>query len=338
MKAKNNSKPDNPSDISQTSHVLFGSMMKESLIPVNLEVESNYEVGKAPPKLDVLIIRRTGPRWSNAQLEFLPDGIRQTPCKHVILELKYTESVNQVAVFQTMGYLGSYVQLKSLKVENVCAFLICSKKPQKSVLEQIGFVATEIEGVYQPRDNRLMPIQLISLNELSNAPYNLWIKLFSSKITQRFDVLNHIMTLDFNQFSRGLIIVFIKIIKFWKIIGETTMKRIHKKIVYDTDYLTDEDIAIFFALFKIKPEMAIRQFKPEEIVALFKPEDVVSQLKPEDRLRGLKPEDVVSQLKPEDRLRGLKPEDVVTQLKPEDRLKGLDPEIIEAYLKKIREQ
>jgi len=31
---------------SQTSHVLFGSMMKESLIPLNLEVESDYEVGK----------------------------------------------------------------------------------------------------------------------------------------------------------------------------------------------------------------------------------------------------------------------------------------------------
>ena len=193
MKAIEPDKNPEPNSISQTSHVLFGSMMKESLIPVNLEVESNYEVGKAPPKLDVLIIRRTGPRWSKAQLEFLPDGIRQSRCKHVILELKYTESVNQVAIFQTLGYLGSYVKLKSLKVKNVCAFLVSSKKPQKAVLERLGFVPTDIEGVYQPKDNRLMPIQLISLNELSNAPYNLWIKLFASQYTERALVLSHIV-------------------------------------------------------------------------------------------------------------------------------------------------
>jgi len=59
------------------------------LTPVNLEVESGYEVGKGPPKLDVLNIRRTGKCWSKAQLEFLPDGIRQSNSKHVILELKY---------------------------------------------------------------------------------------------------------------------------------------------------------------------------------------------------------------------------------------------------------
>ena len=174
-----------------------------------------------------------------------------------------------------------------------------------------------------------MPIQLISLNELSNAPYNLWIKLFSSKISQRFDVLNHIMSQNFNQFNKGLIIVFIKIIKFWNIIGETSMKRIQKKIVYDTEDLTDEDIAIFFTLFKIKPEMAMRQFKPEDVVTQYKPEDVFTHFKPEDVVKQFKPEDVVTQYKPED---------VFTHFKPEDRLKGLDPEIIEAYLKKIKKQ
>ena len=60
--------------VSQTSHVLFGSMMKESLTPLNLEIESGYEVAKGPPKLDVLIIRRAGARWSKAQLEFMPDS------------------------------------------------------------------------------------------------------------------------------------------------------------------------------------------------------------------------------------------------------------------------
>ncbi|KPA10870.1 hypothetical protein MHK_008917 [Candidatus Magnetomorum sp. HK-1] len=292
---------------SQTSHVLFGCMMKESLIPLNLEVESSYEVGKGPPKLDVLIIRRTGARWSKAQMEFLPDGIRHSHCKHVILELKYTESINQVAVFQTLGYLGSYVKLKSMKVENVCAFIVSSKTPQQKVLEQIGFEPTDIKGVYRSKDILLKPIQLISLNDLSDAPYNLWIKLFSSKITQRLSVLKNILSLDIKRFSKGLIIIFIKILKFWSNIGGITMQRIKQEVLYDTSALSDDEIAFFISLFK--PESVIKQFKPKDVVAQFKPEEMVTQFKPEDRLHGLKPEDL---------------------------LKSLDLDTIEAYLKKIK--
>jgi len=94
-----------------------------------LRFKTSYEIGKGPPKLDVFIIRRTGLRWSTAQLEFLPDGVRQSNCKHVILELKYTESINPAAIFQTLGYLGSYVKIKALKMDNVCAFIASLKKP-----------------------------------------------------------------------------------------------------------------------------------------------------------------------------------------------------------------
>jgi hypothetical protein len=326
MKPKNKAAPEK--DTIPTSHDLFGSMMKETLIPVNLEVESNYEVGKAPPKLDVLIIRRTGPRWSKAQLEFLPDGIRQSRCKHIILELKYTESVSKLAIYQTLGYLSSYVQLKALKVENVSTFLVSSKKPQEAVLENLGLIPTDIQGVYQPEDNRVMPIQLISLNELSNAPYNLWIKLFASKYTERAFVLSQIVRHNRKKLKRGLGVVFLKIVKFWNILGETTMKRL-QKIVYGPEDLTDEDIATFFSLFNIKPEMAINYFKPEKVVTYLNPEERLHGLKPEERLRGLKPKE---------RLRGLKPEERLHGLKPEDRLKGLDQETIEAYLKKIKKQ
>jgi hypothetical protein len=330
MKPKNKSEPEKNTekDTIPTSHDLFGSMMKETLIPVNLEVESNYEVGKAPPRLDVLIIRRTGPRWSKAQLEFLPDGIRQSRCKHIILELKYTESVSNLAIYQTLGYLSSYVQLKALKVENVSTFLVSSKKPQEAVLENLGLIPTDIQGVYQPEDNRIMPIQLISLNELSNDPYNLWIKLFASKYTERAFVLSQIVRHNRKKLKKGLGIVFLKIVKFWNILGETTMKRL-QKIVYGPEDLTDEDIATFFSLFNIQPEMAINYFKPEKMV---------TYLNPKERLHGLKPKDVMTQFEPKDRLHGLKPKDVVTQFEPEDLLNGLDPETIEAYLNKIKKQ
>jgi len=262
--------------VSQTSHVLFGCMMKESLTPLNLEVESDYEVGKGPPKLDVLIIRRTGARWSKAQLEFLPDGIRQSDCKHVILELKDTESINKTAIFQTIGYFGSYLRLKQFKPEKVCAFIVSSKTPQKRVLKQIGFEQTDIKGIYRSKDCLLSNIQLISLNDLSDAPYNLWIKLFSSKITQRLSVLKRILAFDLKKFNSGLVSILVKILNFWNMIGEISMQRIQKDILYESDCISDELAAWFLSMFK-----------------------------PEDRLRGLQPEDVFKQFKPEDRLNGL---------------------------------
>jgi len=304
--------------VSQTSHALFGSMMKESLIPLNLEVETSYEVGKGPPKLDVLIIRRTGPRWSKAQLEFLPDGIRQSNCKHVIVELKYTESINPVAIFQTLGYLASYVKLKALKMENVRAFIASSKSPQDRVLEQINFEKSDIKGVYRSKDILLTPIQLISLNDLSDAHYNLWIKLFSSKNKQKFSVLKKLISLGLKKFGRDLLIIFIKILNFWNDTGEITMKQIKQKVLNDTATLNDKEIAFFLSL-----------FKPEDLLRGLNPEDVFKQYRPEERLRGLKPEDVFKQYKPED---------IFKQYKPEDRLKGLDLKTIETYLAKAKKQ
>jgi hypothetical protein len=292
-KSEDNSLENNT--VSQTSHVLFGCMMKESLTPLNLEVESDYEVGKGPPKLDVLIIRRTGARWSKAQLEFLPDGIRQSNCKHVILELKYTESINKTAIFQTIGYLGSYLRFKQFKPEKVCAFIVSSKTPQKRVLKQIGFEQADIKGVYRSKVCLLSNIQLISLNDLSDASYNLWIKLFASKIKQRLSVLKRILAFDLKKFNSGLVSILVKILNFWNMIGEISMQRIQKDILYESDGISDELAAWFLSMFK-----------------------------PEDRLRGLQPED---------RLRGLQPEDVFKQFKPEDRLNGLDLKIIEDYLK-----
>ncbi len=328
---------------SQTSHVLFGCMMKESLTPLKLEVESGYEVGKGPPKLDVLIIRRTGARWSKPQLEFLPDGIRQSNCKHVILELKYTESINQIAIFQTIGYLGSYLRLKHLKVDKVCAFIVSSKTPQKKVLKQIGFEQTDIKGVYCSKDCLLSHIQLISLNDLSDAPYNLWIKLFSSKINKRLSVLKNILSLDLKKMNSGLVSILVKILNFWNTIGEISMQKIKQDVLYESGGISDELAAWFLSLFKpedvvkqFKPEDLFKQFKPEDVVKQFKPEDLFKQFKPEERLSGLKPEERLSGLKPEERLSGLKPEDRLSGLKPEDRLKGLDIKIIEEYLKKQR--
>ncbi|ETR69189.1 MAG: hypothetical protein OMM_04095 [Candidatus Magnetoglobus multicellularis str. Araruama] len=168
---------------------------------------------------------------------------------------------------------------------------------------------------------------MISLNDLSDAPYNLWIKLFSSKINQRLSVLKRILAIVVKKFNKGLVSILVKILNFWNMIGEITMQKIQNDILYDSGGISDEVASWFLSLFK--PEDRLRGLKPEDVFKQFKTKDRLRGLKPEDRLHGLKPEDVFKQFKTKDRLQGLK---------PEDRLNGLDLKIIENYLEKQRKK
>ena len=276
---------------SPKSHILFGFLMKETLIPVDLEVESSFEVGKGPPKLDVLIIRRMGESWTEDQLYFLPDGVRQKNCKHVILELKYTESVNQIAIYQALGYFGKYVSLKKIPIDDAHVFIVCSKTPEEKTLNKLGFEPTDIEGVYQSNDKIMQHLSLISLNDLSNAHYNLLIKLFSSKKKQKIAALKKILFFGIKQLSQGLIDVILKIIGFWNETGEYTMQNMKKDFTPELFGDVNEEVIDFF-------------------IYLFRPEKLIQRFKPEDRLKGLKPEDRFKGLKIEDRLNGLSIEEI----------------------------
>ncbi|ETR74693.1 MAG: hypothetical protein OMM_00024 [Candidatus Magnetoglobus multicellularis str. Araruama] len=257
------------------------------------------------------------------QLEYLPDGIRQSSCKHAILELKYTESISQLAIYQTMGYFGNYARLKRLDIQSVSVFVLSSKSPQKKLLDRIGYGPTEIKGVYASQEILAHPLKIISLNELTEEKYNLWIKLFSSKKKQRLSVLKKILSLGKKTLSRGLLIILMKIIKLWNAIGEITMQEINKDVFDDSLDVDEEMIALFLTM--MGPKRVLKQFKPE---------DIFSQFKPEDIFRQFKPEDIFSQFKPEDVFRQFKPEDIFSQFKPEELLRRLDLNTIEDYLAK----
>jgi hypothetical protein len=59
------------------------------------------------PEADILLIRRNQQGWTEAQRNLLPDGIRDTQADHVLIEFKYSESVNQDALFQALT-TGTY--------------------------------------------------------------------------------------------------------------------------------------------------------------------------------------------------------------------------------------
>jgi len=85
-------------------HDWFGNLFKVSLIPTGLDVTTDVPVMKNLPEADIIIIRRSGKKWTNNQMQRLPDGIRHTLASHVLIELKYSESINTDAICQIAGY------------------------------------------------------------------------------------------------------------------------------------------------------------------------------------------------------------------------------------------
>ena len=85
-------------------HQLLGKVLELLLTPVDITVESELRVMSEPPKADVLLLRRHGKQWSEAQRKVLPDGIRDRQARHHLLECKFSESLNENALRQAVSY------------------------------------------------------------------------------------------------------------------------------------------------------------------------------------------------------------------------------------------
>ena len=243
-------------------HELLGAFLKELLSPVNIHVETEAKVMTESPRIDILLLRRDEPEWTAEQLALLPDGIRDTKAASILLEFKYTESLNDDAIQQTLGYDLWYKQNKKLKNEQVQSFLLSARKPQKSTLKKLGYRNTQYPGVYRSDFRIIKKVILLSLNELSNEPHNAYIKCFSSHRQEKQMAFN---TLE-NQAYSSL----------------TT------KLINFIDGLK----GIWFAL--PKGEDMNLELTPEMLTAWGDKwgESYLRRLKPEQRLAGLKPEEL----------------------------------------------
>jgi len=97
-----------------------------------------------------IIIRKTGDLWTKQQKEYLPDGVRQSRAKHILIEFKYSQSFSMSALIQTLSYDLYYKNTKKEKLETkkIQTFLVLSKTPSKNNLEKTGYYITNLKGVY----------------------------------------------------------------------------------------------------------------------------------------------------------------------------------------------
>ncbi len=163
-------------------HKLFGKLLEVLLTPVGISVSTSFPIMADSPEVDVLLLRREDDdEWTDKQYARLLDGVRHTSAKHVLLEFKYTESVNLSALQQAVGYDNFYRRSNRLKVQEIQTFIITSKQPNGRFLQKFGYQPTEWAGVYHSQNHMLESLPIISLNTLSSAEHNAFIKCFASR-------------------------------------------------------------------------------------------------------------------------------------------------------------
>jgi len=305
-------------------HRLLGRMLEELLTPVDITVITEFQIMTDPPEADILLIRRNHPHWTAAQLRLLPDGIRDTAADHILLEFKYTESVNQSVLYQALAYDTFYRRVQKLKPERIQTFIISSKTPARRFLREFGYADTTMPGVYFSSNAMLGSLPVISLNELPDEPQNLFIKCFASRKKQKelaFKKLlksgKHIMNGGLYRLLTGLWSIY-----FQRKKGENIM---------DLD-LTPEQL---MEMGKDIEEAWLAFLPVEKKLAGLKPSERIAGLKPSERVAGLNPEEILGSFNSAERIAGLNPEDVLGSFNPEDVLAKLSIKDIQAYLNKI---
>jgi hypothetical protein len=284
---------DNQEEKKSTAHKCFADIFKTSLTPLNIEVKSEYTVEKKPVRMDVLIIRKEK-YWTKEQLTYIPDGLRETQCKHIILELKRTESINIHSTRQIISYLTRYLDIQSLPEDDVQPCLISAMTPQKQTMENLDYEPTKLSGVYESKNVLAGNLKLLSANDLSDAPHNVWIKLFASKKKEKLSALTQLMLSYKNKLSEALSKVVMTILNYWHQEGEYTMEELMKDVSH-----MDIDPVEFIARY-IKPEKLSKMYnlQPKEVFQIFpmKPKDIFEAypMKPEEIFRAnpMKPEEI----------------------------------------------
>ena len=137
-----------------------------------------------PPKADILLLRREGEAWNAAQRARLPDGVRDSAAAHVLVEFKYTESVNETALAQAVAYDHFYRQGQRLSEEQALTVLLSARTPRKDRLEKWGY-EEEQKGVFCSHLPLLRRVRLLVLNRLPPQPHNAFVKLFASRKRER---------------------------------------------------------------------------------------------------------------------------------------------------------
>jgi len=166
-------------------HRFLGKGLELSVGQEQVTVESELQVSSEPPRIDIVLLRRETPQWTQAQRALLPDGVRDTDAADILLEFKYSESLSQDALIQAVAYEYFYRTSRGMATEAVAAFVLCAKTPQARRLADFEYTATDLPGVYHSTNRYVEHVTLLVLNQLRAEPWNALVKTFASRRSEK---------------------------------------------------------------------------------------------------------------------------------------------------------
>jgi hypothetical protein len=170
---------------------------------------------------------------------------------------------------------------------------------------KFGYQESDRPRVWHSNNSMLDILHILVLNDLSDAPHNLFIKCFASRKKEKERSFRKLFESSWKQLSGSLPQIFMGMRNIYAIAQE----------------------GIDMMEYELTPEKVMEIGKGFEDAFL-------AHLSIDKRLKGLSPEDIFARFKPEERIAGLKPEDVLARFKPEDILDNLSDEDIMAYVNK----
>ena len=167
-------------------HRLLGSGLRLNLAAVEVTVSTESSILSESPRVDILLLRREGSAWTEAQRARLPDGIRDSLAAHILIEFKYTESVTEDGILQAAAYDLFYRQVQKLSREQTLPVVLSAKTPQRSRLAKWGFEEWQ-RGVFRTELPFVGRVMLLTLNRLPARPNNAIVKALSPAAMQERD-------------------------------------------------------------------------------------------------------------------------------------------------------
>jgi len=308
-----------------TWHLIFGTIQQYLLTPLGISVELEANVMSEPPRADVLLLRRDTARWTPEQFAVLPDGIRDTNARYILIEFKYSESISVNALLQTANNDRLYLQSHDeIKLDELKSFLISAKHPQQATLDKHSFYPVQA-GIYRSNNSVLQSVTLISLNELPNTPNNVWLRCFASQKKHQEQAFEQLNQMGLQRFGKKL---------YWIVQGLRNLLFGRRPVSTEKLAMEPEEIMELGKFWEAsyKANMTV-----EERLEGLSPEERLEGLSSGERLEGLSSGERLEGLSSGERLEGLSPKERLEGLSLEERLQEIAPEQIEAYLQKLQQ-
>ncbi|MGF1527022.1 MAG: hypothetical protein ACFCBW_09550 [Candidatus Competibacterales bacterium] len=273
-------------------HRWLAQILELLLTPVDIDVQTEWELLSEPPRADILLLRRRGRPWTPEQRERLADGLRDTAAEHLLLEFKYTESMDLDTLQQTLAYDYFYRTRQALVRGQLASFVVSAKTPVAGWQQRYHYAPTALAGVYRGLNPYNEPLRVILLNELAPTAHNAWFKCFASRRRQVRLALELMRDSPLLQQSAAL-----------RKILAALLRRLmmNPNDVIDDEEITAEDYRqlseefLHFVL-ETTPELVTPALGAQNLDKLT-PEQRLAGLDPEQRLAGLDPTTIREYLK-----------------------------------------